>query len=186
MASEQQVDEIFDKFESDLQKALQIDGNMEWGSCQYDSAKATYDWALGLIRMIGLDKFEEVMKITHSPAYTKEEFTAKLHNYIKEVEAEYIEDGFYEDCDLKPYVFAEPYTIDQYFDFTRNVAWDLWSAFRFPFDDYKIGYSINTTNPSPLLLNAMTSGENFETGLACAYLTFLYGVSEECFKGYDT
>jgi len=175
---EEQINDAFDKYERNFARIEQFtdksefEGVPDWGSCQYDSAANTYAWVLEIMEILGLDGFEKAFSITHTGRQTQEEFLDSLHRILLDEASDSDDDR------EKPMAIPKrgDLTIEKYFEITQSYSYDLWSAAVIPLKDFEMKYE----HPTP------RGEENFFTGVACAYVTKLFGTTPDCFSGFDT
>ena len=160
------------------------------GSCQYKSIEDTANFATGIIQTFGFDKFLQIFPEIRMPDEipTKEQFAILLLSELIEA-IQYNTDEDWrteqqEDID-RHYPPDDTPTIAAYYNCTRDMAWDLWSATILPF-------SCITENPLNMpvhqgpMLNMMGWADNETIGFEIAIAMHLYGTELSLYAGYDT
>lgn len=160
------------------------------GSCQYKSIEDTANFATGIIQTFGFDKFLQIFPEIRMPDEipTKEQFAALLLTELTEMVLDIQDDDWkakvQRDID-RHYPPDDTPTIDAYYNCTRSIAGDLWSATILPF-------SCITENPLNMpvhqgpMLNMLAWGENETIGFEIAIAMHLYGTELSLYAGYDT
>lgn len=175
---QKQVDEAFDTYQKELNN---LDVSDVLGSCQYKSIEDTYNWATSIINILGIKGFESLLGITYSAALTKDELEKELCDILKETQNE--DDDDYKE--LQEILKQGTCPIEDYAELTRDLAWDLWSAYPVALKDFKMENKIELPTYGPIF-NQMAQSENFEIGIHLAYITHLYGTDLDIWAGYDT
>jgi hypothetical protein len=158
------------------------------GSCQYQTVQATFEFALAYLRH-DRAAFEEELGITYSKELTYGEFIEilqKEEDVAKaEDRAEDIKNNSEEDED---YYFVPRFeTIEDWFEYARDKAWDLWSAAAIPLLDFKMAeYKIDAPKTGFLINDMITESESFPTGIYLAYITFLFDVPMDAYAHFST
>lgn len=168
------------------------------GSCQYNTIWETYILCKCLIKSHGLEHLEKLFGITYSKVYTKEEFEKNLFNTLNQCTYEdYVTNEEYDsfghwlnatylnNLEILEILEKQSMTIDQYIQLTKDLSYDLWSAYPSCLSDLKIEKPIDTPVFGPLL-NRLVQGGNFTIGVELAYLNHYLGIDAELFEGYDT
>lgn len=178
------------KILEELAKTDMFNGEFSWGSCQYETAAATY---AAFQKVKDLTSFGEALVLMGcSFAFTKkrtiEEIIALAKEDLEEQIKENPNDDFYKEM-LEIFIEDDPKTMDDLLNTYKHQAWDLWSAapfilgLAFEGDGLKIHEAPELMTAGPIL-NLMSQGENYETGIICAILDYHYNASD--FEGYDT
>ncbi len=161
------------------------------GSCQYESIEYAANFATGIIQTFGFDKFLQIFPEIQMPDKipSEFEFATLLLTELTEMVLDIQDDDDWKTRNQEildaHYPPNEPPTIDAYYDCTRSMAWDLWSATILPF-------SCITVNPlgMPLhqgpLLNMMAWGDNETIGFEIAIAMHIYGTDLSLYGHYDT
>jgi hypothetical protein len=160
-------------------------GDMTWGSSQYGAAYETYQIMLKYFHAVGKKGIIHMFNIQNIPI--ESEFIQSLQTEWVEIYEQYADEkDEYAKQIGKEMSEKVINIIDNWFEYTKNLSWDLWSAIRCPIsvpDDFMDNVKLPTRGP---VYNMLAQGENFFVGVKAALLTYLYGVSEESFAGYDT
>ena len=156
--------------------------DVDWGSCQYDTAKAMYDFYFAA-RNKGLTMAEVVEAIGGHLTIGDIKPLAK----IKEAFAD--ERGDEDDAELMKEI-ADAESVDDLFEIARERAMDLWMAAPMIaeccFETFEIGDIPESPGFGPIL-NVAVQSENYYVGLCCAILKDVGLVTdEESFKDFDT
>lgn len=179
MDKTKQINEIFDAYEKDLDNF----GTCELGSCQYQTANATYSWALDLLNLIGYSEFNNLLKTDYEHVMTEEDFEEHLYQVLSNtIDASDPEDDALAK-DIIKYDGRIP--IEDYYAICGDHAWDLWSAYEYPFEGFTMGKTIGLPTIGPIL-NQEVQGENFKMGVALAFTTFLFNTDISVFADFDT
>jgi len=175
--------------EKSLNKKLDKVDTLAFGSCQYHSIAVSYFWALKQLNQ-DRKRFEKLMGITYTGEFTLLETELLNWNIIKNSALDPIilelngtvtqsnEDYLKEDYDtitkyLKQYDdYRMP--IEDFYQFTKDLAWDLWSAALNPLKNFQIEHQPDVEQ------------DNFEIGIGLAYTTFLYNTDYETFTEFST
>ena len=176
--------------ENSLNKHLEDTDTLAFGSCQYHLIAASYFWALKQLEQ-DRKRFEKLMGITYTGEYTLLETELLNWNIIKNsaldpiilelnnniltlrndeaVEEDYIMISDY----LKQYDdYRMP--IEDFYQFTKDLSWDLWSAALNPLKNFQIEHQPDVEQ------------DNFEIVMGLAYTTFLYNTDYEAFTEFST
>jgi hypothetical protein len=164
------------------------------GSCQYKSIEDVANFASAIINdpLLGWETFLKLfpgIKIPESIP-TAEEFAEELR---QEVLACYAEHDHDED-DEEVLQYAEAYyekegtTLETYYELTKHLAWDLWSATILPFDPWvdPDKNPLNLPVQEGPLLNKMAWAENERIGFEIAIAMHLYNTDLSEYAEYDT
>ena len=119
------------------------------------------------------------MGISYTRQLTREEFIQALEKDINDnMDEEEIED--YGICKLT--------SIEDYFDWGRDKAWDLWSAGAVPFENFQMEPPENTNfqRTGFLLNDIITQTESIPTGIYLAYITWLFNEPMSTFAEFST
>ena len=140
-----------------------------WGSSQYDSAQEMYKACMVQ------PSPHQVSSILHYNT------PRELEDIIERFQIRIIKDyGEDEDYAKDIEKLKDIKTIDDMFEFTKKLAWDLWTAAptmaELSFAVYKVN---DSHNPEGLISNNLT-------GFCCYLLTYFFNVKEEAFMGFDT
>lgn len=178
------MEKLIKRFQRKLKSDLAV---CDLGSCQYATAQYAYEFILAALK---LDRalFERLFKITYSKELTESEFIEHLRNvgiekydpadYTGEYHAEYTDEDRADTPD-------KIHSIADYYEWTRNHSWDLWSAAERPFIDFKCDEPVTMPTWGPIL-NVMAQSENWDTAIAIAYTSYLYGTDMLTFANFDT
>ena len=195
-----QVEKINHEYQAKLAEGIQV---CDLGSCQYKTIQDTAEWALQLMEVMGEKEFEKKLGITYERKITDivayEHFLAQgIQEFIGEEPEILKEDGY----DTVEEMIADKFpeyvddfrdgrlSVQAYVEITQDQAWDLWSALVSPLDDFAIAMAAPQETPvyGPIL-NQMAQSDNFERGIALAYILYLWGregITMKTFAGYDT
>lgn len=150
------------------------------GSCQYDMASATYHFALGALK-ISRPLFEQLFQIKYTKEYTLPEFLSFLQGILDEEWESFKDDEDWMAVNRKKPVIK---SIEDYYEWCKDNAWDLWSAAESPLESMEhTELELPAFGP---ILNVMVQGDNWHTGLYIAYTTFLFGTDIAAFADFDT
>jgi len=179
------VDLIFDAYEKEIEN---FTVSPILGSCQYKSIEDTYNWATDLIEVLGLKGFEIMLGIKYSRALTQDEVEHMLWEILSDSIDNEQKSWLEDDEMLAPFetmLSSGKCTIEDYTHYTKNLAWDLWSAEFSPLLDESIENPISLPTYGPIL-NQMAQSDNFLIGIHLAYINHLYGVDLSEWANYDT
>jgi len=159
-----------------------FESDMDWGSCQYDTAKAMYDFYFAM-RAKGLTMVEAVKAIGGDLRLSGQRPFDKIRDEFAD------QRGDEEDDDLMTAITATT-SVDDLFEIAREQAMDLWMAAPMIADCCFVTIEISDIPASPgfgPILNVAVQSENYTVGLYCAILKDVGLVSdEESFSGFDT
>ena len=181
-------------------------GNLEWGSCQYDTACAMFK-TLELLNEHGYDPTEVIgwgpINSLVKLRVIKKDVLLKIIDDRLENVKEYLEDDpecYTEELELLKNERTKVETtnvndvkdLDKAFVLLKESSWDLWSAaavissasFCTDFSNLK---SVKSKGVGPIL-NVQVQSGNYLTGLQC-YMLFYHGYvtdPDESFSGFDT
>jgi len=176
----------------DLANTDMFNGQYSWGSCQYETAAATYAAFQKLEDLYGFKEALSAMGCSigdHKPIPEAELCLGFIESF-KPTEADKLSnDPEWAQEQYDEIKEANPKTIDELLNALKDLAWDLWSAAPPILSDALGGHHftcdprLTLTTEGPIL-NRMAQGENYETGISCAILTHFYGASD--FEGFST
>jgi hypothetical protein len=196
MEQRELVDKVFMEYQAKLDSGLSL---CDLGSCQYATLQYTAEWALELMEILGIEKFEELLGITYDKKYTdlsqvegflKEEMDTldwlslegdtSFEALLKAQYAEYLDD--YYDGRL---------SIPAAMEICRDQAWDLWSALPSMFEGLVIEKQLVNVPTYGPRLNQLLQSDNYEDGIRLAYLLYYFGKGNNPltmldFTGFDT
>lgn len=171
-------------------------GVNRWGSCQYSSALAFYDFYFKLRENLSTEDTLAILGIDVSFDRMRD------FDEVKEIFIEYFNEQ-YKDADhhreeewKKATIESVMCTVncDEIFDITNDKAWDLWGAtkriIKICFENFKVK-NVPNSFPNSLVSGPIGNQEvqsgNIYTGLCCALLKD-YGLvkDERAFWDFDT
>lgn len=159
-----------------------FESDMDWGSCQYDTAKAMYDFYFAM-RAKGLTMVEAVKAIGGSLQLSERLPFDKIRDEFAE------QRGDEEDDDLMAAIVVMT-SVDDLFAIAREQAMDLWMAAPMIASCCLETIEINNIPESPgfgPILNVAVQSENYTIGLYCAILKDIGLVTDEkSFRDFDT
>lgn len=160
----------------------EFESDMDWGSCQYDTAKAMYDFYFAM-RAKGLSMVEAVKAIGGDLRLSGQRPFDKIRDEFSDHR------GDEEDDDLTDAI-AKTTSVDELFEIAREQAMDLWMAAPMIadccFETFEIGDIPESPGFGPIL-NVAVQSENYVVGLTCAILKDVGLVTnEESFGDFDT
>lgn len=190
MTRQKQIQEILDG----LASTDMFNGAYSWGSCQYETAAATYASFEKLKELYGFDDALTIMgvKIHGQHRAMADAVSLIIQDSIQSLEENRKEDPeSWEDFDqeaLDTLQSGKLTTVDDLLNFLRDSSWDLWGAAPYIAGgcikgniEFSSQIGLQTAGP---LLNQMAQGENYKTGIYCAILNHFYNATE--FEGFDT
>lgn len=186
--------EFINKTLEQLAKTDMFNGEFSWGSCQYETAAATYGAFQVIKEKLGFEQALLAMGIKlPGPALPEEQVVKSFIQSEIDNELDWKTkhpNDWDEDDDekLKILQSVELKTVQDLINFTRDHSWDLWSfamsilpeMFKEPIQFDRL---VNLMVAGPIM-NELAQGENYNTGLTCALCNHFYGTSD--FEGYDT
>lgn len=163
------------------------------GSCQYKSIEDTANFATGIIQTFGFDKFLQIFPKIQMPDKipSPSEFAILLLTELTEMVLDIQDDDDWrtqqqEILNAHYPNYPEVYpTIDAYYNCTRDIAWDLWSATILPFSCITENPLDMPTHQGPML-NMLAWGDNETIGFEIAIAMHLYGTDLSLYADYDT
>jgi hypothetical protein len=137
----------------------------DWGSCQYETAAETY-------HKLFSGELNEKDIVLNSERIREPELD-DLRKELKENAEDVLDPDDFKEM-RERITYAK--TPEDFFNITRDLAWDLWSAISI------ISYFVDFV----LKVQLEEDDDNFEVGVVCYLLTKYYDTNENTFKDFST
>lgn len=164
-----------------------------FGSCQYNTIYLTFELCQELIQLLGYQEFLTYLGISHGNPKPLEQLQQELYqeqlDQLKELIESYPEDQEQLDEFLSFYPTSKEFTLEEYFNWTKQSAWDLWSAYLAPItflENYQQNLTIDKSPTFGPAWNQLAQEDNTEIGVALALLSHHYNIDMDCYADYDT
>lgn len=185
-----------------------IDEPLDWGSCQYDTARGMFEM-MNLLQKNGYNPFE-VLKIDDDHSRRPTVTAANIANVVERFAAdvtEHIEDCYPGEMDkeireerlaaIKAIEKAglESVTLNSVFESAKNNSWDLWTIsltvcewlYGKEYEEY-LKKSIGKSPGSGPIFNVLAQSQNYVVGAIC-YCLYVDGLVTDPYNtyyGFDT
>jgi len=174
--TKEEIQKVLDTSENPIEELGEI-GFFEvndWGSCQYTGALNMFKTLNILKEVFGREEATKKLGITVSLGEVRSEEEA-----VKLFQKEEIEDlknwnSLEEAKELERITFS---SLDDFFDYANNAAWDLWSAVQ-----CIVGYVF----PELKIESIFIQNENYKTGFYCWLLYEYCEIDEASFADFAT
>lgn len=164
------------------------------GSCQYQSIGTSFLIHQKLIKLLGWETWLKTMEVTLPEEIpTKEQYGIQLKDEIikqfqDDIKEYPSEDWPQEELNdvIQFYKDNEP-TVENYYELTKSLAWDLWSVPILPFNPQpELQKQLELPVNQGPILNMLAWEDNETIGFHIAIANHLWDIDLNTYEGYDT